>query len=136
LSHAPRSKQQRADAGFTLVEVLVALAVISIGLLAIGSVVASTMRGTQAIDSHVMMVEAIRSIITALPERSQLMDGSFSGENSEYKWRVDVRPFVGAVGQSNQASPWVPQRLLIRLQSAAGSVLEVETIRLRPRGRQ
>ena len=42
--------RRRAVAGFTLIEVLVALSVVAVALAAIGSLIATTVRGTRSID--------------------------------------------------------------------------------------
>ena len=42
--------RRHGEAGFTLIEVLVALAVLAVALAAIGSLMATTVRGTRSID--------------------------------------------------------------------------------------
>jgi general secretion pathway protein I len=56
-------------AGFMLVEVLVALAVVAVALAAIGSLIATTVRGARSLDTHLMLAETARMIATALPDR-------------------------------------------------------------------
>jgi general secretion pathway protein I len=136
LSHAPRSERPRADAGFTLVEVLVALAVLAVTLSAIGALIATTVRATHAIDNHITLVETARAVETALPDRGQLAIGNFSGERADHGWRVDVLPFIAPNVDQRQATPWVPQRVVIRVQSPAGPIVQVETVRLRRREAQ
>src|SRR4051794_14022727 len=79
-------EHRRTDAGFTLVEVLVALGVLAIALAAIGSLMATTVRGTRSIETHLTLVETGRAIMTGLPDRGQLAIGSFSGEIAEHRW--------------------------------------------------
>src|SRR5436853_460166 len=93
LSRATRSKRRRPDAGFTLVEVLVAIGVLAVALTAIGSLVATTVRGTRAIDDRLMLVETARSVAVAMPDRDRLAPGNFSGELGGQRWRVDVLPY-------------------------------------------
>src|ERR1041385_6680056 len=81
---------RRAIAGFTLIEVLVALAVVAVSLAAIGSLIAVTTRGARAVGLHLTLVETARSIVTGLPDRDQLVPGNFSGEAAGHRWRVDV----------------------------------------------
>jgi general secretion pathway protein I len=133
LSHAPRSERHRADAGFTLVEVLVALGVLATALGAIGSLIATTVRGMQAIDNHLMLVETARAIETGLPNRGQLGIGNISGEFAGHRWRVDVLPFIAPNVDQRQPTPWVPQRVVTRVQSPAGPIVQIDTVRLRRR---
>ncbi|MEA2938198.1 MAG: ral secretion pathway protein [Alphaproteobacteria bacterium] len=127
-----RSERRRGDAGFTLIEVLVALAVIAVVLTAIGSLVAASARGTRSIDAHLALVETARAIETGLPSREDLKIGSFSGELAGHRWRVDVQPFAANV-DSRTPSQWIPLTVVIRVQSPAGSVLQLDTVRLRRR---
>ena len=45
--------EQRGNAGFTLIEVLVALAVVAASLAAIGTLIATSVRGARAVEQHV-----------------------------------------------------------------------------------
>ena len=49
-------------AGFTLIEVLVALAVVAVSLSAIGSLIAATIRGARSVDAHLALIETARAI--------------------------------------------------------------------------
>jgi general secretion pathway protein I len=126
----PRERR-RAQAGFSLIEVLVALAVVAVALTAIGSLVATSVRGTVWIDRRLALIETARTIETGLPDRAQLKVGSLSGELADHRWRVDVLPFLTGSAPAQQASPWVPQTVVIRVQSPTGGILQIDTVRLR-----
>src|SRR3954452_16485509 len=124
-----------AEAGFTLVEVLVALGILAIALAAIGSLIATNVRGTRSIDAHLTLVESGRAIMTGLPDRNELAPGNFSGVMGDQRWRADVVPFNAPnVDPRQQATPWIPQRVVVRVQSPSGLILQLETIKLRRRG--
>jgi general secretion pathway protein I len=106
--------------------------VIAVVLTAIGSLVAASARGTRSIDAHLALVETARAIETGLPSREDLKTGSFSGELAGHRWRVDVQPFAANV-DSRTPSQWIPLTVVIRVQSPAGSVLQLDTVRLRRR---
>jgi general secretion pathway protein I len=127
---------RRATAGFTLIEVLVALAVVAISLAAIGSLIAVTTRGARAVGLHLTLVETARMILTGLPDRDQLVPGNFSGETAGHRWRVDVTPFNADFVDSREPTNWLPQTVVVRVQSPAGKVLQVNTVRLRRRPTQ
>ena len=58
-----RSTQaKRATAGFTLIEVLVALAIVAVSLSAIGQLVATTARGARSMEEHLTRLETAREI--------------------------------------------------------------------------
>jgi general secretion pathway protein I len=125
-----------STAGFTLIEVLVALAVVAISLAAIGSLIAVTTRGARAVGLHLTLVETARMIVTGLPDRHQLVPSNFSGEAAGHRWRVDVMPFYADFVDSQQSTNWIPQTVVVRVQSPAGKVLQVNTVRLRRRPAQ
>ena len=133
MSRSTRSRFGRAVDGFTLIEVLVALSVVAVSLTSIGALIATTVRGTRSLDMHLTRVEAARAIATALPDRDQLKPGSFSGETAGHRWRIDVLPFIAANVDPRQPTPWVPQTVVLRVQSPTGSIMQINTVRLRRR---
>jgi len=118
------------QAGFTLIEVLVALAVVAISLTAIGSLVATNIRTTRALDDRLELVSSARAILAGLPERDKLTPGNLTGELAGRRWRVDVRPFVADFVDPTRPTPWVPQIVTMTLESPGGRFLQVNTVRL------
>jgi general secretion pathway protein I len=129
-------ERDRAVAGFTLIEVVVALALVAVALTAIGSLIATTIRGTRSIDQHLSLAETARAIEAALPGRDELKPGTSTGEMAGYRWRLDVLPFVASFVDPRLPSPWMPQTVVITVQAPGGPVLQINTVRLqrRPEG--
>jgi len=123
--------ERKSDAGFTMIEALVALGVIAISLAAIGSLVASNVRATRRVDDRLSVVETARGALTGLPDRSSLALGDFSGQIGDNRWRVDVLPFRADFVDPSRATQWVPQAVVIRVESPTGQELRVDTVRLR-----
>ena len=131
MSRSADAKRRRNEAGFTLIEALVALVVVAVSLTAIGSLVATNIRGTRALDQRLALVETTRTIVTDLPDRARLVPGTLAGEYAEFRWRVDVIPFVANFIDPRQPTPWVPQTVVVRVQAPGGRVLRIDTVRLR-----
>ena len=120
--------RQRWSAGFTLIEVLVALAVVAASLAAIGSLIATSVRGVRAVEQHVALVERARTIMAALPRRDELAIGQAAGESGGYRWQVTVLPYP--IGQTGAASQWVPRTVVTTVRSRSGTAVQLHTVRL------
>ncbi len=127
------TRVRRKTAGFTLIEVLVALSVVAVALAAIGSLIATTVRGARSLDLRLTMIETARAIETALPDRNQVKLGNFSGELAGHRWRVDVLPYPATNVDPRLPTPWFPQTVVVRLQAPSGPILQISTVRLRKR---
>ena len=80
------SRSRAAEEGFTLIEALVALAIVAASLASIGALIATTARGTRSIEQRLLRLEAARVALTALPDRDQLAPGGVSGELDGHRW--------------------------------------------------
>jgi general secretion pathway protein I len=118
-----------AIAGFTLIEALVALALVAVALSSIGALIATTVRGTRSIETRLVRLQAARTVIAALPDREQLVPGHFTGATENHSWRIDVAPFA-AKGMQSQA-PWIPLAVVTTVESPSGGAIEISTVRLR-----
>lgn len=120
-------------AGFTLIEALVALAIIAIVLGTIGSVIATTAKGTRSIDEHLALAGTAERLLADLPARGLLKPGRQSGELAGSRWRIDVAP-MNVAGGNPATDRFVPMAVNLRLQRADGSAVQVTTVKLVPRG--
>jgi general secretion pathway protein I len=119
--------------GFTLIEVLVALSIVAVTLTSIGALVATTVRGTRSIEDRLARLETARAIATALPDRDQFTSSRLSGEIAQYHWLVELRPFDLGERQSSPRAPWVPQTVVVTVQSPGGTPIQISTVRLHRR---
>jgi general secretion pathway protein I len=121
----------RRDGGFTLIEALVALAVVAVALTAIGMLIGANVRATQSLDQRLTLLETTRAILSALPRRDELAHGETSGEVAEHRWRLDVMPFVADFVDPSVPAPWIPEAVVLRVRAPTGEILRLDTIRLR-----
>ncbi|MBB4423045.1 general secretion pathway protein I [Bradyrhizobium sp. CIR48] len=123
------------SAGFTLIEALVALAIIAVVLGTIGSVIATTAKGTRAIDQRLALAGTAETLLADLPARSLLKPGRRSGDLAGSRWRVDVAP-MNVPGGDPASDRFVPLAVNLRLQRADGRAIQVTTVKLVPRASQ
>jgi general secretion pathway protein I len=123
--------RRRRARGFTMIEALIALAVIAVSLAAIASIIAENIRGTEVVEARLGLIQAARALLTALPDRNQVTQGELRGEMGSERWRIDVLPFVANFVDPSQPTPWVPQTVVLRLQAPSGEIIRVDTVRLR-----
>ena len=116
--------------GFTLIEALVALAIVAAVLGSIGAVIATTVKGTRSIDQRLALIGAAETLLAALPARNLLKPGSQSGELAGHRWRIDIAPLNMAAREVPQTSPFVPLAIIMRLQAPSGPAIQVTTVRL------
>ncbi|WP_449379019.1 prepilin-type N-terminal cleavage/methylation domain-containing protein [Bradyrhizobium sp. UFLA05-112] len=125
----------RGEAGFTLIEALVALAIIAAVLGTIGTVIATTVQGTRSIDQRLALAGTAETLLAQLPPRALIKPGRQSGELAGSRWRMDVAP-MNVPGGDPATDRFVPLSVTLRLQRADGSTFQVATVKLVPRAAQ
>jgi general secretion pathway protein I len=119
------------DAGFTIIEVLIALALVAVSILAIGSVMSINIRGVRTLEQHVTLMQTARSIMTAeVPTNAARGFGETSGKVNDYQWRIDVGPLGEEWTVNGADSAWIPALVTIQVRSPSGAVSELKTVRL------
>ena len=133
MRRAESSDNAGNEAGFTILEVLIAIAVVAIVLGAIGGVVASTTRGVRSVEQHVVLMETARSVAAGLRSREKLSSSQTSGELFGNRWQIGTSPMMdGPVVVDSQAT-WIPQLVKMRVQSPSGAAVAIDAIRLQRR---
>lgn len=125
------------EAGFTLIEVLIALALVAVSVVAIGSLMATNARGVRSLEQHVALMQTARTVMTAaIPQRAELRPGALSGQTDDYRWTIDVTPLGGGWTVPDADVPWVPELVRVRVRSPSGAVSDIRTVRLMQRPSQ
>src|SRR5580692_5638624 len=134
------TRPRRGSLGFTLIEVLVAIAVLAVVLGAVGAVVGNTVRTIRSVDRRLPLLETAQSLIASLPTRDALQPGTQSGTSGEFRWRIDAVLLnrnvpdnaagalsTAAAGASTTAATgappkvnWVPLAITVRVQGSEG----------------
>jgi len=133
LCRIARSNIPRGTAGFTLIEVLVAIAVLAVVLGAIGAVVGNTVRAIRSVDRRLPLLETAQSLIASLPTREALKPGTQTGTSGEFRWRIDAVLLNRNVPEDTKAAKWMPLAITVRVQGSEGPPVRLDTVRLIPR---
>ncbi|CCD94818.1 putative General secretion pathway protein I, GspI [Bradyrhizobium sp. ORS 375] len=126
-----------SEAGFTLIEVLVALAVVTISLVAIGAVVSRNAASVRKLEQHVTLVTDARlALATALADRNRLQPGSLTQRSGSGSVVMQISPLGGDWEQPAGQQGWVPEAVTLRVRTGSGAIADVQTVRLvrTPRG--
>jgi general secretion pathway protein I len=131
LFHTTPPPIDRHDAGFTIIEVLIALAVVAVSIVAIGSVMSTNVRGVRSLEQHLTLMQTVRSIMTTeIPPRAELALGALSGQASDYQWRIDVGPLGEEWTIPGADVAWIPALVTVQVRSPTGAVSDLKTVRL------
>ena len=128
-----RRKRDRRAAGFTLIEVLVALVIAAIGLHFAFEMFSTHTRLLEAGVQERRAVALADSLLARVGTEIAVQPGSSSGSfDKEYRWRLQVTPFPSPGGLASRRRPvWGGAGgSLVRL--AAEQSLRVQTLKLAP----
>jgi general secretion pathway protein I len=114
-----------------MIEAVVALALVTVVLAAIGSLVATNSRGARNLEQHVALVETARLVASSIPRHGQPLPDHLVGEVSGHRWQMRISPFFG--GSFVPEARFIPQRVELRVRSPGGAILSLETVRLQSR---
>jgi general secretion pathway protein I len=131
LSRAQHATSE-AEAGFTIIEALVALTLVATMLAAIGSLVGSSVRGTRSLEQHTALVNIARDVAAGIPRRAEIGSVALTGDAFGNRWRIDTRPYLPESVAPAKNSPWVPHIVRIRVTSPNGNSFDLDTVRLLP----
>jgi general secretion pathway protein I len=124
-----KSPEQEGEGGFTMIEAVVTLALVTVVLVAIGYLVAANTRGVRILEQHVALMETARLVATSIPRNAEPLPDDLAGEMSGHRWQIRQSPFFDGVPVIPE-SRFMPQRVELRVQSPSGAILLLETVRL------
>ncbi len=128
---ADRGTANHNQAGFTLIEVLVALAIVSVSIVAIGAVVARNAASVRKLEQHVTLVTDIRlALATALADRNRLQPGVIDQRSGSGSVVLQIRPLGGDWERPAGQQGWIPDAVTMRVKTGSGVIADVQTVRL------
>lgn len=128
-SRSPDAPARRtANAGFTLIEVLVALALCGFVIAAMAPVFGNNLMQARRADERLALAAAQRNLLEILPGREELRTGTISGNLDAIRWTIDAAEV--SVGDPAPGERWIPYRISALLVSPGGLTARFETLRL------
>lgn len=124
--------ERNPEAGFTLIEALIALALVSILLASIGSLVATNAQNVRHLEQHVALMETARLIASGIPRAGEPFPRDQRGQVAGFVWQMRASPFR-ADNLAVAGTPFVPTLVELRVRSPSGVILSLQTIRLQLR---
>jgi general secretion pathway protein I len=132
-----KANRVKSSRGFTLLEVLVALVILSISLGVLFEVFSAGLRGRRTAKEYEQATLLAESKLDAVGIEQPLLEGSSSGQfDNQFQWRVDVLPYHEQGRNEAGDLLWRPLLLTVTVswvdQKDKRSVV-LKTLRLVPR---
>lgn len=104
-SRCATSGPRCSGAGFTLLEVIVAVAILAVALGALLQIFSSGLRGARVAGHHAIATLQAESKLAAIGIETALEEGESAGEfDNGHRWRVTVRPYLGSGQEARLAA--------------------------------
>lgn len=126
-----RLRRSAARAGFTLLEVLIALTILAVSVGVLFTSFSMTANGTRITHSDVEIASVAQSVLARVGIDIPLRPGEQSGKFGGLDWVVTIAPYAGDADAS--AVSVIPLAVSLKIQKSGVDALSLKTLRLAPR---
>jgi Prokaryotic N-terminal methylation motif len=129
-SQSSRIDRDKRRGGFTLLEALVALALILAFAAVLGPYLFQARRIIANTGGRVAAQVLLRTLVDAPFDRSRLTNASRDGETHGLHWRIVTAAMPTDTPPSSDGPTWTPVRIRASVASNDGQLITAETVRL------
>lgn len=129
-SRSSRNEPEEGCAGFTLLEALVALALVVAFVGTLGPYLFHARSIMDNAEHRVAAQILLRTLVDAPFDRSQLANASRSGQLNDLRWRIVSEPMASDIASSATGRQWQAYRVTASVAAGQGQTIAAETVRL------
>lgn len=126
---APVAPGHNREAGFTLLEALVALAVLALSFAALFEVYTGGLSTVSATDGH-LRARLLAQSLMAEVRAGAPTPGALNGRNGDMTWTITTRPAPELSADVGPQNPWRAYAVEVAVTWPPGRVVRLETVRL------
>ncbi len=117
-------------AGFTLLEVLVAMVMLAVGLSALYPSFGTAVRTIDSAEGHLVARQLALSILDERMASRTFGPGTLSGRDGDYRWSLAVAPADEALSPASGMGHWALYRLVLTVTWPPQRRYQVETLHI------
>jgi general secretion pathway protein I len=125
----------KAEAGFTLIEILVAFAILGLVAAAVLSVFSSGPGRIVHAENQRLAVLTVKSLLAEVGAGRAIEAGGWEGDTRDGgRWKLVMAPYAGASSDPDHPPPLQPYLVTVHATSGpawSGATADLETVRLR-----
>lgn len=118
------------DAGFSLLEVLVAIVILSIALAALYRSFGTALLSPERVAGRLGAAQVGQAVLERHIGVRTLVPGTFRGDQDGYQWILSITPTTNGLEPRGGSRPWRLLALTVSVTWSGGEPLKLETLQL------
>jgi general secretion pathway protein I len=132
-SPAGTPRLRKRQRGFTLIEIIVALAILAVALGALFQSFSTGLRATAVTDQQAAAVMLVQSLLDRIGQDIPFAPGEQAGVSADgLRWSIAIAPSPLLTAERRADSPLLPFDVVVTVAGDGGRPLTVATLRLAP----
>lgn len=122
---------QSSESGFTLVETLVAFAILAVSLAALSQSLSGGLRSVAKAERVIIATSLARSILNRVGTDLPLAPGRRNGQaDGGLAWSAEISPANELIAGGSSGANFTPYRVVIEVKDGGGILIDLETLKL------